>query len=74
MSALPMRADPAGWLEILDVATLLEPDPHAVRAWYHQVPIQPLGDETAATLVGQGRGNAVLAFLLAIVQAERSQG
>ncbi|SEL94585.1 hypothetical protein SAMN05428989_2949 [Pseudoxanthomonas sp. GM95] len=56
--------------DILTVAGLLESSPQAVMDWYYGVPIRPLGDETAADLVRQGRGAAVMAFLWAAIEIE----
>ncbi|SEL57925.1 hypothetical protein SAMN05428989_1974 [Pseudoxanthomonas sp. GM95] len=70
MNASLALLDTAIEQDILSVAGLLESSPQAVMDWYHAVPIRALGDETAAELVCQGRGSAVMAFLWAVIEIE----
>ena len=49
------------------IAGMIEPDPEAVRDWYHATSIEVLDGLTAEELVGQGRAGDVLGFLLAML-------
>lgn len=70
MNAQTSQHGAALMLAILDAARLLEPDPAAAQEWFNQIPIQSLGQETAASLVWQGRGDAVLEFLWTAIESE----
>lgn len=60
-------------LAVLRTASALEPDPLEAMAWYRSVPIAVLDGLTAATLVRQGRAYAVLAFLQAAIESDRTE-
>ncbi len=50
------------WLEIVVLATRIDPDRSAVREWFFETPIWPYG-KTACKLVQAGRSDVVIAFL-----------
>ena len=58
---------------VLRTAAALEPDPVGAMAWYRSVPIAVLDGLTAAELVNEGRAHAVLAFLRAAIEIDRSE-
>lgn len=60
-------------LAVLQMAAALEPDPVVAMTWYRSVPIAVLDGLTAATLVRQGRAPAVLAFLCAAIEIDRTE-
>jgi hypothetical protein len=60
-------------LAVLRLAAALEPDPIEAMAWYRCVPIAVLDGLTAAELVRQGRVHAVLAFLRAAIEIDRTE-
>ncbi|QRP63073.1 hypothetical protein I6J77_13225 [Rhodanobacter sp. FDAARGOS 1247] len=60
-------------LAVLRMAAALEPDPLEAMAWYRSVPIAVLDGLTAAILVRQGRAYAVLAFLCAAIEIDRTE-
>jgi hypothetical protein len=59
-------------LEVLKMAAVLEPDPVEAMAWYRSVPIAVLDGLTAAELVKEGRADAVLTFLHAAIDIDRT--
>jgi exonuclease I len=60
-------------LAVLQMAAALEPDPVEAMSWYRSVPIAVLDGLTAAELVRQDRAHAVLSFLRAAIEIDRSE-
>lgn len=60
-------------LAVLRMAAALEPDPVEAMVWYRSVPLAVLDGLTAAELVKEGRVHAVLAFLRAAIEIDRSE-
>ena len=60
-------------LAVLRLAASLEPDPVEAMVWYRTVPLSVLDGLTAAELVKEGRVHAVLTFLRAAIEIDRSE-
>jgi len=61
---------------VLELARLIDPAPGCAEHWFDADAIDALGGRTAAQMIGDGDGIAVLAFLIRIahLQAARPVG
>ncbi|MET0290250.1 MAG: hypothetical protein ABW178_11535 [Pseudoxanthomonas sp.] len=69
-----MSSDAADVMKVLvaDLAALIDGAQGQADAWLEDVPIAELGGRTAAELIAQGQGLAVLQFLLRVARQQRN--